>query len=145
RGGARSDRERGAGALSMPEQQLVEIARALGADARVLILDEPTASLSEDDARNLFRVLRRLRDEGVGLIYISHRLEELPAIADRVTVMRDGATIDTRDVAGVSRQELIQLMVGRELTAVFPKRVVARGDVVLELRELGSRSAGVSG
>jgi rhamnose transport system ATP-binding protein len=143
--GARIDPESDAGALSMPEQQLVEIARALGADARVLILDEPTASLSEDDALNLFRVLRRLRDEGVGMIYISHRLEELPAIADRVTVMRDGATIDTRDVAGVSRQELIQLMVGRELTAVFPKRVVARGEVVLELRELGSRSAGVGG
>jgi rhamnose transport system ATP-binding protein len=143
--GARIDPEVEAGSLSMPEQQLVEIARALGADARVLILDEPTASLSEDDALNLFRVLRRLRDEGVGMIYISHRLEELPAIADRVTVMRDGATIDTRDVAAVSRQELIQLMVGRELTAVFPKRVVARGDVVLELRELGSRSAGVGG
>jgi rhamnose transport system ATP-binding protein len=143
--GARIDPETEAGALSMPEQQLVEIARALGADSRVLILDEPTASLSEDDTLNLFGVLRRLRAEGVGMIYISHRLEELPAIADRVTVMRDGATIDTRAVAGVTRGELIQLMVGRELTAVFPKREVARGEVVLELRELGSRAAGVSG
>ena len=143
--GARIDPEAEAGSLSMPEQQLVEIARALGADARVLILDEPTASLSEDDTLNLFRVLRRLRGEGVGMIYISHRLEELPAIADRVTVLRDGATVDTREVADVSRQELIQLMVGRELQAVFPKRPVARGDVVLELRGLGSRSAGVSG
>jgi rhamnose transport system ATP-binding protein len=143
--GARIDPEVDAGSLSMPEQQLVEIARALGADARVLILDEPTASLSEDDALNLFRVLRRLRGEGVGMIYISHRLEELPAIADRVTVLRDGATVDTREVPDVSRQELIQLMVGRELQAVFPKREVARGDVVLELRGLGSRAAGVSG
>jgi len=143
--GARIDPDAEAGALSMPEQQLVEIARALGAEARVLILDEPTASLSEDDTENLFRLLRRLRAEGVGMVYISHRLEELPVIADRVTVLRDGSTIDTREVSAVSRQELIQLMVGRELEAVFPKRAVAQGDVVLELRGLGSRAAGVSG
>ena len=143
--GARIDPSAEAGALSMPEQQLVEIARALGAEARVLILDEPTASLSEADTENLFRVLRRLREQGVGMVYISHRLEELPLIADRVTVLRDGSTIDTRDVRGVTREELIQLMVGRELTAVFPKREVAQGDVVLELRGLGCRALGVSG
>ena len=74
----------------MPQQQLVEIARALGAEARVLILDEPTASLSKEDTDNLFRVVRELRAQGVGMIYISHRLEELPTIADRVTVLRDG-------------------------------------------------------
>ena len=78
------------------------------------------------------------------MIYISHRLEELPVIADRVTVLRDGRTIDTREAASVGRAELIQLMVGRELQAVFPKREVAKGDVVLELRGLGSRAAGVS-
>jgi rhamnose transport system ATP-binding protein len=142
--GARIDPEREAGGLSMPQQQLVEIARALGASARVLILDEPTASLSEEDTRNLFGVIRRLRGQGVGMIYISHRLEELPVIADRVTVLRDGRTIDTREAASVSRPELIQLMVGRELQAVFPKREVQQGDVVLELRGLGSRTAGVS-
>ncbi len=143
--GARIDPEAEASGLSMPEQQLVEIARALGAEARVLILDEPTASLSEDDAQNLFRVLRRLRAEGAGMVYISHRLEELVAIADRVTVLRDGSTVATRDAASVTREELIQLMVGRELASVFPKREVARGDVVLELRGLGCRRAGVSG
>ena len=143
--GARIDPERDAGSLSMPEQQLVEIARALGAQARVLILDEPTASLSEEDTRNLFGVIRRLRAQGVGLVYISHRLEELPEIADRVTVLRDGRTTSTREVAAVGRAELIQLMVGRELDAVFPKRKVEAGDVVLELRGLGSRSAGVKG
>jgi rhamnose transport system ATP-binding protein len=143
--GARIDPEQDAGHLSMPEQQLVEIARALGASARVLILDEPTASLSEEDTKNLFGVIRRLRGQGVGLIYISHRLEELPAIADRVTVLRDGRTIDTREVASVGRAELIQLMVGRDLDAVFPKRTVEAGDVVLELRGLGSRAAGVKG
>ena len=143
--GARIDPEREAGTLSMPEQQLVEIARAIGASARALILDEPTASLSLEDTKNLFGVIRRLRAQGVGLIYISHRLEELLVIADRVTVLRDGRTIDTREVATVGRSELIRLMVGRELDEVFPKREVEKGDVVLELQGLGSRAAGVRG
>ena len=129
----------------MPQQQLVEIARALGADAKVLILDEPTASLSEEDTQNLFGVIRTLRARGVGMIYISHRLEELPVIADRVTVLRDGVTIDTRAMAEVNRQQLIQLMVGRELSAVFPKREVALGETVLELRDLGCAESGLSG
>jgi rhamnose transport system ATP-binding protein len=132
-----------AGELSMPEQQLVEIARALGAEAKVLILDEPTASLSEEDTNNLFRVIRELRARGVGMIYISHRLEELPLIADRVTVLRDGSTIDTRWMSEVDRQELIRLMVGRELSAVFPKREVSIGEVVLELRNVSCHSSGV--
>jgi rhamnose transport system ATP-binding protein len=141
--GARIDPDREAGELSMPEQQLAEIARALGASARVLVLDEPTASLSEDDTQNLFRVIRRLRDQDVSMIYISHRLEELHAIADRVTVLRDGATIDTRPMTAVTRPDLIQLMVGRALSSVFPKREVEQGDVVLELRGLSSRAASV--
>jgi rhamnose transport system ATP-binding protein len=141
--GAKIAPETLAGNLSMPEQQLVEIARALGADAKLLILDEPTASLSEEDTQNLFRVIRELRARGVGMIYISHRLEELPLIADRVTVLRDGETIATRAMAAVDRQELIRLMVGRELAAVFPKREVARGAVVLELRNVGHREAKV--
>ena len=143
--GARIDPEIDAGELSMPQQQLVEIARALGADARVLILDEPTASLSKEDTDNLFRVVRELREHGVGMIYISHRLEELPVIADRVTVLRDGNTIATRDMADVNREQLIQMMVGRELAAVFPKRTVPLGDTVLELRDVGCRASGVSG
>ncbi len=132
-----------AGELSMPEQQLVEIARALGAEARVLIMDEPTASLSEEGTRNLFRVIGELRASGVGIIYISHRLEELPQIADRVTVLRDGLTIDTRSMQDVDRGELIRLMVGRELSDVFPKRDVEMGEVVLELRGLGCIVSGV--
>jgi rhamnose transport system ATP-binding protein len=143
--GARIDPEVEAGALTMPQQQLVEIARALGADARVLILDEPTASLSEEDTQNLFRVIRRLRDRGVGLIYISHRLDELPVIADRVTVLRDGLTVDTRGIAEVTKPQLIQMMVGRELSAVFPKRSTPIGETVLELRGLGCGATGVSG
>ena len=143
--GARIDPDAEAGALGMAQQQLVEIARALGADARLLILDEPTASLSKDDADNLLRVVRELRANGVGMIYISHRLEELPQIADRVTVLRDGSTIATREMAEVNREQLIQMMVGRELSSVFPKRVVPLGDTVLELRDVGCRASGTSG
>jgi rhamnose transport system ATP-binding protein len=128
----------------MPEQQLVEIARALGANARVLILDEPTASLSEEEAQNLMRLLRELRDQGVGIIYISHRLEELALIADRVTVLRDGAVVGTRQVSETDQQELIRLMVGRELSAVFPKREVDFGEVILELRAVGCRANGLA-
>lgn len=142
--GARIDPATVAGDLTMPQQQLVEIARALGADAKVLIMDEPTASLSEEDARNLFDVIRKLRAQGVGIIYISHRLEELALIADRVTVLRDGSTIDTRPMSEIDRHELIRLMVGRELSAVFPKRAIEPGETVLELRRLCSSAAGVS-
>src|SRR5436190_287680 len=141
--GARIDPEQIAAELSMPQQQLVEIARALGANARVLILDEPTASLSEDDTRNLFKVIRELRAQGVGMIYISHRLEELPAIADRVTVLRDGRTIDTRTMSEVDREQLIHLMVGRELSTVFPKKTVTLGEVILELRQLSCSESGI--
>jgi rhamnose transport system ATP-binding protein len=141
--GAKIDPETFAGELSMPQQQLVEIARALGANAKILILDEPTASLSEEDTNNLFRVIRELRAAGVGMIYISHRLEELPAIADRVTVLRDGETIETRGMAEVSRQELIRLMVGREISAVFPKAKVEIGQSIFEIRNLSARSAGI--
>ena len=127
--------------LTMPEQQLVDIARSLGADARVLIMDEPTASLSDTEVDNLFRVIRELKAHGVGIIYISHRLEELPQVADRVTALRDGALVGTRAMAEVSRADLIRMMVGRDLSAVFPKAVVPRGDVVLEVRGLGCRES----
>ena len=142
--GAKIDPEALASELSMPQQQLVEIARSLGAEAKILIMDEPTASLSEEDTQNLFRVIRELRTRGVGIIYISHRLEELPLIADRVTVLRDGETIASRQMAEVDRSELIRLMVGRELSAVFPKRPVSLGGIVFELKNLSSAAAGVS-
>jgi len=143
--GARMDIDAYAGDLTMPQQQLVEIARAAGAEAKILIMDEPTASLAEEDAQNLFRVIRRLCAQGAGIIYVSHRLEELAVIADRVTVLRDGCTIETKLMAEVNFGELIQLMVGRELSAVFPKRTVELGGVVLERRRHVCRAAGVSG
>ena len=141
--GAPIDPDRLVDSLSMPEQQMVEIARALGASARVVIMDEPTASLSTREVERLFAAIARLRAARAGVIYISHRLEEIGAIADRITVLRDGATIATREADTVDRSELIRLMVGRELAAVFPKRAVPAGDVVLEVRGLAHRGSGI--
>jgi len=129
--------------LSMPEQQIVEIAKAIGANAKILILDEPTASLESHEVESLFQVIASLRAQSVGIIYISHRLEEIAAIADRVTVLRDGHTVDTRNRGEVDRAELIRMMVGREVSAIFPKREVPIGETVLETRGLSSRAAGV--
>jgi rhamnose transport system ATP-binding protein len=132
--------------LSMPEQQIVEIAKAIGADARVVIMDEPTAALTDREVDSLFDVVRRLRDHGVGIVYISHRLDEVFTLADRITVLRDGETVATRPAASVTRPELMAMMIGRELTTVFPKRAVPLGDVAdvaIEVRQLSSRAAGV--
>ncbi len=133
------DPERLVATLSMPEQQLVEIAKAIGADARIVIMDEPTASLTEREVDSLFRVIARLRSEGVGVIYISHRLEEIAAVADRVTVLRDGESIATKRLDEVDRAELIHMMVGRELGSIFPKREIVPGEIVLELRDVSNR------
>jgi rhamnose transport system ATP-binding protein len=119
--GAHIDPDVEAGRLTMPQQQLVEIAKAVSVEARVLILDEPTSSLSDSETEHLFTVIRRLKSNGVGMIYISHRLDELPQIADRVTAFRDGRLVGTARVADTSRSELIRMMVGRELSSVFPK------------------------
>jgi rhamnose transport system ATP-binding protein len=127
----------------MPEQQMVEIAKALGAEARVLIMDEPTASLTEREAAQLFTAIERLRAGGAGVIYISHRLEEISTIADRVTVLRDGESVATLARADVTRADLIRLMVGRDVSMVFPKREVAIGEVALELRAVGHRASGI--
>jgi rhamnose transport system ATP-binding protein len=140
---ARIDPDTAASDLSMPQQQLVDIARALGARATILIMDEPTASLSQDDTQNLFAVIRDLRAARTGIIYISHRLEELAMIVDRVTVLRDGCTIDTRPMSELNRGQLIRLMVGRELTAVFPKKAIELGERILEVRGLGCSETGV--
>jgi len=129
--------------LTMPEQQVVEIAKAIGAKARIVIMDEPTASLSEREVTRLFAVIARLRDEGVGIIYISHRLEEIAAIADRITVLRDGHTVATRDAGDVTRADLIRMMVGRDLDAVFPKRDIPLGETGLEVKNLSNARRGV--
>ena len=143
RAGAAIDPARLAETLTMPEQQLVEIAKAIGSGARIVIMDEPSASLTDREVTRLCDVVSRLRSQGVGIIYISHRLEEVFTLADRVTVLRDGESIATRDRAEIDRPGLIHLMVGRELSAVFQKRAIAPGEVALEVRDLTSRAAGI--
>jgi ABC-type sugar transport system ATPase subunit len=141
--GTELDPRRLAGSLSMAEQQIVEIAKAIGARARILLMDEPTALLTDREVDHLFQLIRQFRQGGAGIVYISHRLEEIQSIADRITVLRDGSTIACKDAAGVERGELIELMVGRSLASIFPKRTVQKGQNALEVRKLANRSLGL--
>lgn len=122
--------------LSMPDQQLVGIAKAISAESRILIMDEPTASLGDRDVKNVFRIVSDLKRRGCGVIYISHRFEELFAIADRVTVLRDGESIGAFPMAEMTPRKLIHLMVGRQLEASPVKRDRETGAVILEVRNV---------
>jgi ribose transport system ATP-binding protein len=126
--------------LRVAEQQMVEVAKALSLDARILIMDEPTAALTEHEIKELFATIRRLKEKGVAIVYISHRMEELFEIGDRVTVLRDGRSVGTYDVGEMSKSELIRLMVNRELTELFPKEHASRGSEVLRVESLSTRS-----
>ena len=126
--------------LRVAEQQMVEVAKALSLDARILIMDEPTAALTEHEIGELFATIRRLKDKGVAIVYISHRMEELFEIGDRVTVLRDGRTVGTYEVRGMSKSELIRLMVNRELTELFPKERATRGPEVLRVEGLSTKN-----
>lgn len=128
-----------AGTRPIAEQQLVEIARALLTEPRVLILDEPTSSLTRVDIENLFRVIHRLRDRGVSIIYISHFLEECQRVADRFTVLRDGQTVGSGSMREASLSEIIRLMVGREIADIYPRQPHPLGKPVFELRALSGR------
>lgn len=132
-----------AGSLTAPQQQLVEIAKALKVQPSVLILDEPTATLGEQDAENLFRIVRELKDAGTTIVYITHRFDEIFKLAHRVTVLRDGECVDTCQVGGLSRNRLVSMMVGRDVSAVFPTRESQPGKVALEVRHLCSKANGV--
>jgi rhamnose transport system ATP-binding protein len=127
------------GSLSVGNRQRVEILRALSQNARLLIMDEPTAALTEYDVTRLFDIVRRLKSRGVGIIYISHRMDEIFQLADRVTVLRDGAQVGSRRVAETSSAELVQMMVGRRIESLFPKFATAVGAPVLEVRDLVRR------
>ncbi len=124
------------GRLSVAEQQLVEIAKALARQCRVLIMDEPSAVLGEEDLEKLFEVMRSLKAQGISIIYISHRLVEIFEIADRVTVLKDGSLVGTREVAEVDMAQLVRMMIGRDLQDVYPKRGNPAGDVLLEVQGL---------
>jgi rhamnose transport system ATP-binding protein len=134
--GVRIDPSRPARGLSIADQQIVEIAKALSADARVLIMDEPTAALSLVEVERLFTVARTLRDEGAAIMFISHRFEEITQLCQRVTIMRDGKHVSTNPIEDVTVEEMVRRMVGRELDALFPKQDVEPGEVVLEVEGL---------
>ena len=122
--------------LSTAQMQIVEIAKAVVKNCKVLIMDEPSASIPMTEVENMFRIVRRLKEKGVSVIYISHRLEELFELCDRVTVFRDGKFVVTRNVKDITKKELIQYMIGRELTEKFPERIVQIGEPVLQVKNL---------
>jgi len=124
------------GKLSPAGKQMVEICRAIQQGSSLLIFDEPTSSLSEAETQEVFRIVRGLRDRNVGVIYITHRLEELRAIGDRVTVLRDGETVHTGPLAGLSTDQLIRHMVGREVTAIYKRTALPPGEELLRVEHL---------
>ena len=124
-------------ALPIADRQLVEIARAVAVGCRLLVLDEPTSSLTHDDIRHLFALIRRLKEQGHAIVYISHFLEEVKAISDRFTVLRDGQSVGEGETPSTATARLIELMVGREVNDLYPRSPRSPGDVVLELADLG--------
>ncbi|MFC9431066.1 sugar ABC transporter ATP-binding protein [Streptomyces sp. NPDC056987] len=134
--GVELDPDRPARGLSIADQQIVEIAKALSFDARVLIMDEPTAALTGGETARLFSVVRTLRAEGAAVLFISHRLEEIFALCQRVTVLRDGRWISSRPLAGLTEDDLVRSMVGRELGELYPKQRAAVGGTALSVRRL---------
>ncbi|WP_246142354.1 sugar ABC transporter ATP-binding protein [Lacisediminihabitans profunda] len=132
------DLDRPAEGLSIADQQLIEIAKAISLDARVLIMDEPTAALSGVEVDRLFAVARSLRDEGRGIVFISHRFDEVFALSDTITVMRDGRYISTDAITDVTEDEIVRRMVGRDITELFPKEEAVIGDVLLQVDDISS-------
>lgn len=126
--------------LSIAQQQVVEIAKAIASNAKVILMDEPTSSISQEDADELMKIIRNLRDQGVTIIYISHRLHEIDGIADRITVLRDGDLVGTVNNKDVDENDLINMMVGRKLKDMFPKRDIELGEIVLSVKGLESEN-----
>lgn len=124
------------GNLGIGQQQLVEIAKALSQDAKILVLDEPTAALTESEVETLFTILRSLKERGVGMIYISHKLDEVFEMSDRITVLRDGKTVGTNDAKDLTKDKVIALMVGREVGDIFPQTSHQFGETAMEVRNL---------
>jgi inositol transport system ATP-binding protein len=122
--------------LSVANRQMVEIAKAVSYDSDILIMDEPTSALTEREVSHLFRIIRTLKNQGKGIVYITHKMSELFEIADEVSVFRDGKFVGEHPAASVTRDDIIKLMVGREITQMFPKMTVPIGDVILSVRNL---------
>jgi D-xylose transport system ATP-binding protein len=133
------------GYLGIGQQQLVEIAKALSQEARILVLDEPTAALTDAEVETLFGILNKLRERGVAMIYISHKLDEVFRISDRITVLRDGRTVGTDVTSSLDEPRVIARMVGREVDQIFPEATHQRGEVVFEARNITVEDASVPG
>ena len=131
-----TDPTRIVGTLTVAEKQMVEIAKALSRNSRIILMDEPSATLTKKELDALFQIIRDLKADGIAVIYISHRMEEIFEICETVTVMRDGQIIGTRDVASVSSDELVEMMVGREVNSAYPKRNVKIGDEIMRVENL---------
>ncbi len=127
-----------AGTLSVAKQQIIEIAKAILGNAKIIIMDEPTSSISQSDSESLKKLILSLKNEGITILYITHRLQEIYEIADRLTVLRDGNLIGTLVRDEFSDEKIIKMMVGREITNIYPKTVVEIGDVILEVKNLTS-------
>lgn len=132
------------GTMSVSERQMVEIAKAVSYNAKVIVLDEPTSSLNDREVEHLFRIIDKLKKRGCGIIYISHKMEEILRISDDVTVMRDGKHVATERAADLDIDRIIKLMVGRALTERFPKKTNTVGEVALEVEGLSTRYSGLS-
>ncbi|MBE5968165.1 MAG: sugar ABC transporter ATP-binding protein [Lachnospiraceae bacterium] len=126
------------GDLAVSKQQMVEIAKAISTDAKILIMDEPTSALTSKEIEHLFEIIRRLKSEGCGIVYISHRLEELKYIVDRVTIMRDGRYINSMNFCDTTMDEIIASMVGREIKEKYPRVVCPRGEKIFEVKNLNA-------
>ncbi len=124
------------GKLSVSQRQMVEIAKAASYNAKILVLDEPTSSLTEKEVEHLFKIINKLRDKGVAMVYISHKMEEILRISDEVTIMRDGKWITTEKAEDLTTDKIIKLMVGRELTNRFPPKTNVPGEIMLEVKNL---------
>jgi len=130
--------------LSVAQMQMVEIIKALSFESKILIMDEPTASLTESEIKELFRIVSELKQQGLCIIYISHRMEEFFEIGDRVTVLRDGQFVDTVNISDVDIDRLIHLMVGRELKEQYPKEIFKKGEEVLSVKNLSQKKNGLN-
>ena len=125
--------------LSVSQMQMVEIAKAVSYNSKIIVMDEPTSSLTEKEVNHLFKIINKLRDRGCGIVYISHKMEEINQISDDITILRDGQWIDTREVKGITTDEIINMMVGRDLTHRFPPKDNEPGDVILEVENLTAK------
>ena len=126
------------GSLQVADRQMIEIAKAVSYDAKVIVMDEPTSSLTEDEVEHLFRIIEMLKKRGVSIIYISHKMEEIMQISDEVTIMRDGRWVATEPVSNLDTNKIIRLMVGRELTERYPKRTTVPGETYMKVEHLSS-------